>query len=102
MVADRKVLASRLLQYSGAVGLWERFANRRRPLIVYWHSVHAPQEDLGWCREPSLSLPLELFRRQLEMLRRRFTVVGLDEAAAAASPRVAALTFDDGYRAVYQ
>src|SRR5215471_4040076 len=102
MVPDRKALASLLLHYSGAVGLWDRLANRRRPLIVYWHSVHAPQDYLGWCRESSLSLPLELFRRQLELLRRRFTVVGLDEAAAAGSPRVAALTFDDGYRAVYQ
>jgi peptidoglycan/xylan/chitin deacetylase (PgdA/CDA1 family) len=69
---------------------------------VYWHSVHAPGDDLGWCREPSLSLPVELFRRQVEFLHRHFTIVGLDEAVATASPRVVALTFDDGYRGVYR
>jgi peptidoglycan/xylan/chitin deacetylase (PgdA/CDA1 family) len=95
-------VAGSLLHYSGAVALWERLANRRRPLIVYWHSVHGPGDDLAWCREPSLSLSLELFQRQVELLRRHFTVVGLDEAVAAASSRVAALTFDDGYRGVYQ
>lgn len=95
-------LASRVLHYSGALALWERLANRHRPRIVYWHSVHAPEDDITWCREPALSLPVELFRRQVELLRRHFTVVGLDEAVAAASPRVVALTFDDGYRGVYQ
>jgi peptidoglycan/xylan/chitin deacetylase (PgdA/CDA1 family) len=94
-------LASRVLHYSGAVALWERFANRGRPRVVYWHDVHAPEDDITWCREPSLSLPVALFRRQVEFLCRHFTVVGLDEAVAAASPRVVALTFDDGYRGVY-
>jgi peptidoglycan/xylan/chitin deacetylase (PgdA/CDA1 family) len=95
-------LAATLLRSSGAAALWERLANRGRPLVAYWHSVHAPSDDLAWCRERSLSLPLELFQRQVEFLRRRYTVVSLEEAVAAPSPRVAALTFDDGYRGVYR
>ncbi len=99
---DRRLLVCSLLRYSGAISLWERIANRRRPLIVYYHNVHAPDDDIRWCHEPSLSMPVELFRQQVEYLRRHYAVVSLEEAAVAADPRVVAITFDDGYRGVYQ
>jgi peptidoglycan/xylan/chitin deacetylase (PgdA/CDA1 family) len=98
---DGRLLLCSLLRYSGAVALWERIVNRGRSLIVYYHNVHAPGDDISWCHEPSLSMPVELFRQQVEYLRRNFEVVSLEEAAAAASPRVVAITFDDGYRGVY-
>jgi len=94
-------LTCSLLRYTGAVSLWELVANQGRPLIVYWHNVHGPDDDLRWCREPSLSLDVELFRQQVEFLRERYTIVPLAEAAAG-RPGTVALTFDDGYRGVYQ
>ncbi len=94
-------LTRSLLRYSGAVSMWQRVANHRRPLIVYWHNVHGPDDDLRWCREPSLSIPVELFRQQIDYLRRHYTIVSLDEAATG-RPGTVALTFDDGYRGVYQ
>ncbi len=93
-------LTCSLLRYSGAVSVWERVANRGRPLIVYWHNVHGPDDDVSWCREPSLSLAVDLFREQVEYLRRRYRIVSLEEAATG-RPGTVALTFDDGYRGVY-
>src|SRR5690242_2555715 len=46
-------------------------------------------------------MPLHLFRAHLESLRRRFDLVDLEEVAAAPAPRRLALTFDDGYRGIY-
>ncbi|HKC47840.1 MAG TPA: polysaccharide deacetylase family protein [Gemmatimonadales bacterium] len=94
-------LTRSLLRYSGAVSMWQRVANHRRPLIVYWHNVHGPDDDLRWCREPSLSIPVELFRQQIEYLRGHYDIVPLEEAATG-RPGTIALTFDDGYRGVYQ
>jgi peptidoglycan/xylan/chitin deacetylase (PgdA/CDA1 family) len=99
---DRRLLLCSFLQFSGAISLWERIANRSLPLIVYYHSVHGPDDDISWCHEPSLSMPVELFQEQIEYLRRHYTVVSLEEAVAVADPRVVAITFDDGYRGVYQ
>ena len=94
-------LTCSLLRYCGAVSLWELVANPGRPLIVYWHNVHGPDDDLRWCREPSLSLAVDLFRQQIEFLLEHYTIVPLAEAAAG-RPGTVALTFDDGYRGVYQ
>lgn len=99
---DLRLLICSLLHYSGAISLWERIANRRLPLVVYYHNVHGAGDDLSWCHEPSLSMPAGLFRQQVDYLRRHYTVVSLEEAAAAADPRLVAITFDDGYRGVYQ
>ncbi len=99
---DRRLLVCSLLCYSGAIFLWERIANRGLPRIVYYHNVHGPDDDMSWCHESSLSMPTELFRQQVEYLRRHYAVVSLEEAVAAADPRVVAITFDDGYRGVYQ
>jgi peptidoglycan/xylan/chitin deacetylase (PgdA/CDA1 family) len=99
---DSRLIASWLLGYSGSLAVWDRVANRRRPLIVYYHNVHADGERPRWAREPSLSIPVGLFREQVEYLRRHYQIVSLDEAVTVKSSNVVAISFDDGYRGVYQ
>lgn len=99
---DRPLLLCSLLRYSGAIALRERIANRRLPLIVYYNSVHDLDDDISWCHE-FVALDADgALREQVAYLGRHYTVVRLEEAVAAADPRVAAITFDDGYRSVYQ
>jgi peptidoglycan/xylan/chitin deacetylase (PgdA/CDA1 family) len=73
---------------------------RRRPLILRYHRVYPDG------REPlyELGVPRALFEAHLDFLVRHFTVVGLEDVCAAVIEgrrpprRVAAITFDDGYK----
>jgi peptidoglycan/xylan/chitin deacetylase (PgdA/CDA1 family) len=95
------VAGARLLDLSGGIRLWDWLANGSVPRIVYYHNVHRPEDDVSWCREPSLTMPFQMFRAHLESLRRRFDLVDLEDVAAAPGRGRLALTFDDGYRGVY-
>ena len=97
-----RVAAVRLMDLSGALRVWDRVANRRTPRILYYHNVHGPHDDITWCREPSLTLAVELFREHLANLRRHFRIVSLEEVVSDPAPDRVALTFDDGYRGVYE
>jgi peptidoglycan/xylan/chitin deacetylase (PgdA/CDA1 family) len=103
-VPVRESLA-RLLGSAGALdaALWAR-ARARLPLltIVTHHHVCEPSGDYPFDPEVADATPAQ-FRRRMELVARRFNVVGVDEVCAAldggALPRNPALvTFDDGYR----
>lgn len=97
------------LHYTGA----DRWLGRRPdpatlPLILGYHRV---VEDFAASAEraiPAMLVDVRTLERHIDWLARRFDLVGLDEAAArAVSGRrhrrpAAVLTFDDGYRDVYE
>ncbi len=82
---------------AGGVDTLYRHGNRAQLLIVGYHGVRLPQDPPHW-----LLLPLDQFRRQVDYLRRHYTVLPMDEALDALREgrlpeRAAVITFDDGY-----
>lgn len=75
------------------------FRRRPGPRVLIYHQVGS---SLG----RQMELPTEVFKAQLEWVLSEGSVVPLDEALARAdepdSNRLFVLTFDDGYRDVYQ
>jgi peptidoglycan/xylan/chitin deacetylase (PgdA/CDA1 family) len=68
-------------------------ASRRRPgdiAILLYHKVGTGDREID--------LPLQLFRAQLELLRRKFTVRALDDVLGNVDGGGIVLSVDDGYR----
>jgi peptidoglycan/xylan/chitin deacetylase (PgdA/CDA1 family) len=96
---------ARVLGGAGALdaALWAR-ARGRVPLltIVTHHHVFEPGRDYPFDPEVVDATP-DQFRRRMELVARRFNVVGIDELCRALEgaplpPNPAVVTFDDGYR----
>jgi peptidoglycan/xylan/chitin deacetylase (PgdA/CDA1 family) len=103
-VAVRERLA-RLLLRTGALDATLRVRARvRAPLvtILTYHHVFDPASDYAFDAAVADATPAQ-FRRHLEVIARRFTVIGVDELCKALDgaplpPNPAMITFDDGYR----
>lgn len=79
-------------------------ATMRAPLltVLTYHHIAEPRDGYVFDPDVADATPAQ-FKRQLEAIARRFTVIGVDELIAALDgaplPRNAAMiTFDDGYR----
>jgi peptidoglycan/xylan/chitin deacetylase (PgdA/CDA1 family) len=107
-----KGAAALALHYSGAreilSAVQRRAVGGRRVLILSYHRVVA--DFAGEARRSLYTLNIEqkTFRRHLEVLEESHDVVSLDDALSLldgtrqAARDVAVVTFDDGYRDVYQ
>jgi peptidoglycan/xylan/chitin deacetylase (PgdA/CDA1 family) len=79
-----------------------------RPLILGYHRVVEDYAAAARTEMPSMLIDRAMFERHLDCIGRRFRFVGLDEIGERASrgepfaEPVAAVTFDDGYRDVYE
>ena len=82
----------------GADALFRR-VNKEKLLVVMYHGVSASAPSPIWTQ-----LPVAVFRRQLEFLRRNYRVLALSEVVDAVRgnrslpERAALITFDDGLR----
>lgn len=104
----RVALASAI---AGACRL-EQHANKareqRRPLILGYHRVVEDFAAASQTEMPSMLISRAMFERHIEWLGRRFRFVSLDEIGERISSGrpfshpAAAITFDDGYRDVYE
>lgn len=82
--------------------------SRYLPLVIGYHQVveRFPQPDGRFI--PAMRITRRMFERHLDWLGRRFRFVSLDELGARLEgggtfdKPVAAITFDDGYRDVYE
>jgi peptidoglycan/xylan/chitin deacetylase (PgdA/CDA1 family) len=100
-IKPSSIILSIICYYSGILYLWKRIVKRNYPLIVYYHDIYNELvNDLYIC-DPTLLVPSRLFLDQIRYLRRHYEIVSLDEAVNSKSKKVAAITFDDGYRGVY-
>lgn len=96
---------SRAHEY-GVVAPLARGANR--PLILGYHRVVDDYAAAAQTAMSSMLISTAMFERHLDYIGRRFTFVGLDEIGdhlLSGTPferPVAAVTFDDGYRDVYE
>jgi len=107
-----KAVAAGALHYSGAQRVLSRAtriaAGGRRVLVLSYHRVVEDFEAESRRAIPGLLVSCATFERHLEELTRSYDVVSLDEALQVVAgvrepPRdVATITFDDGYRDVYE
>jgi peptidoglycan/xylan/chitin deacetylase (PgdA/CDA1 family) len=91
------------------LGLAEALARGpERPLILGYHRVVDDYTAIARQEMPSMLTSREMFERHLDVVGRHFRFASLDEIGehlASGEPfteRVAAVTFDDGYRDNYQ
>ena len=81
---------------------------QRRPLILGYHRVVADFSAASQVEMPSMLISQEMFERHIESIGKSFRFVSLDdigdhlENGTPFNDPVAAITFDDGYRDVYE
>jgi peptidoglycan/xylan/chitin deacetylase (PgdA/CDA1 family) len=81
---------------------------QRRPLILGYHRVVEDFADASRTEMSSMLISRAMFEQHIDWLGRSFRFVGLDEigdhilSGRPFSEPVAAITFDDGYRDVYE
>jgi peptidoglycan/xylan/chitin deacetylase (PgdA/CDA1 family) len=79
-----------------------------RPLVLGYHRVVEDYEAEARDEMPSMLIGVDMFERHLDCIGRHFKFVTLDEigrrleSGVPFTERVAAVTFDDGYRDVYE
>lgn len=102
-----KSAAAMALSTTGLDELVGRFKNGRTPLIVTYHRVVEDYRRASGTSLPAMLVSTRTLERHLDWLGRHFDFVTLDQLAALAHaapssrPR-AAITFDDGYRDVFE
>lgn len=85
-----------------------RAREQRRPLIVGYHRVVEDFGAVARTENPSMLISRAMFERHVDWIGRHFRIATLDEIAqhvandAPFAEPVAAITFDDGYRDVYE
>ena len=91
------------------LGLAEALARGpERPLIIGYHRVVEDFDTVARHEMPSMLTSTEMFERHLDLIGRHFRFATLDEigehlaTGAPFTERVAAVTFDDGYRDNYE
>jgi peptidoglycan/xylan/chitin deacetylase (PgdA/CDA1 family) len=94
---------------SGADRLLAALAERRRePIVLGYHRVVDDFASEAACSFPAMLVSRRMLERHLDWIGRRCHVVSVDDLRTCVeSPRrsarpVAAITFDDGYRDVYE
>jgi len=96
---------ARALHRTGALDLWlAARARLRRPGVAILTYHHVAEPDAGYRFDPEVAdaTPAQ-FQRQLELLARRCTPIGIDDLCAGLDgetlpPNAVMITFDDGYR----
>ena len=85
-----------------------RAREQRRPLILGYHRVVEDFASVSQTEMPSMLIGRAMFERHIEWVGKSFQFVSLDDIAEHVSGGrpftrpVAAITFDDGYRDVYE
>lgn len=95
------------LHWSGAARLLSAAAGwQSGPTVITYHRVVADFAANAPDTTPSMLVSSRMLEQQLDWIGRRFRFVSLDELASHAdrgtTRTVAAITFDDGYRDVYE
>lgn len=100
----RERLANVLLRSGGLMAM--QVARAWRPVrscaVVTYHHIHDPDARYPYDPDTADATP-DQFRRQMLILKRNFSVIGLDHLArgldgGALPPNPCVITFDDGYR----
>lgn len=109
MRGDLKAAVAAAAHLSRADRLYAAVAGQHREAVVVgYHRVVADFAREASYSFPSMLISRTMLERHLDWIARRFQVVSLDElrprveARSRTAPPIAAITFDDGYRDVYE
>jgi peptidoglycan/xylan/chitin deacetylase (PgdA/CDA1 family) len=104
-----KTAAAHVLAWSRADAVIGGLAAvRMRPLVVGYHRVVEDFADASTFAIPAMLTSVDMLEGQLDWIGRRFRFASLDElggeleSGRSSSRPLAAVTFDDGYRDVYE
>ncbi len=97
-----KRLTKKLLVEAGLARAWAGVARRRVPLVVTFHEVTPDGSPHAMPPDPLLRIEPSVLEWVLTRLARRFRFATLEEVFLSRNPRLAAVTFDDGYRGIYR
>lgn len=94
--------------YSGVLSLARRLMMRRRGAILMYHRVFGPETRLPDYSPNGMAVTAQQFARQMQFIASRYQVVSLQElvtnlqrSSREFRPNLCAITFDDGWRDVY-
>lgn len=94
--------------YSGVLSLARRLMMRRRGVILMYHRVIGPETRLPDYSPNGMAVTAQQFARQMQFIASRYQVVPLQELVTNLQrsgrefrPNLCAITFDDGWRDVY-
>lgn len=98
-----KVAVAYALYYLGILHLWRMIVMRNRAVVLMYHRVLTAREWAASGSHPGIVVRPETFKRQLEFLKRHFTVLTLPEfvyhldSQTPFPPSSCLITFDDGW-----
>ena len=98
-----RMVVSHALYYAGVLRLLQRIVLRRKAVVLMYHRVLTPEQRRRTASQPGLVVEDETFARQIALLKRRFTVLTLDQFADHIANRrpfddsCCLITFDDGW-----
>lgn len=84
---------------------FSRSEGRTQLLVLCYHKIVREQSPETICdNHYFMSLPIDVFVRQIRWVKRHFQVVSLDDVLSGKrlAGRVALITFDDGHKSVYE
>ena len=99
-----KVAVAHMLYGFGLLQLWQRAVLRRKAVVLMYHRVLTPDERRQSGSHPALMVDRDSFAKQMALLKRRFTVLSLQEFADCLEHKKpfpdssCLITFDDGWR----
>ena len=106
-IPNKREFLARSFERLGVLSLLERVASHRRLIFVVltYHRITTPGPQAGPFYDPVISATPESFRAQMQFLKSRYRIIGLDQAceieqggSGADQGPVVLITFDDGYR----
>jgi peptidoglycan/xylan/chitin deacetylase (PgdA/CDA1 family) len=104
MKRHAKVAVAHILYYSGALLLWKAIVMRNRAVVLMYHRVLTEEERRQSGSHPALVVERATFAKQMALLKRRFSVLSVDDLADRLERKVplpsssVMITFDDGWR----
>lgn len=102
-----KVVVSHLLYGMGLLQLWQAVALKRRAVVLMYHRVLTPAEMRSSGSHPSIMVECETFAKQMELVKRRFKVLSIEEFTRRIEHKIpfdnssCLITFDDGWKDNY-
>src|SRR5262245_56518842 len=100
-VVDAVLIAAGMIIYHARLGDWLIGLNRRGVRMLVYHACEQSEND--YVRGLSINTRPPRLAAQLDFLQKHYQIIPVELLARCAIPaRSAAITFDDGFRSVYE